>query len=186
MSKLKVNDLSIEIDHNTSILEALRKNNVYIKSSCGGHGNCSDCIIKILEGKENLNSPTFEESNLLGNVFHITKERLACQSLMEGDVTIDISNHSKHFDDEKRKLRGPVKKRSKAEYDKIIEDRKEKSKSRRDDETWFKHWEKSDDAASKRKGGGKRPRGFKDLSVDYSDLSENQEEKKNYKKENKE
>lgn len=92
---------SIEVSSDTDLLSALREQDVYIKSGCGGHASCTDCIIKVTAGAENLNEPTFEESQLLGNVFHITKERLSCQTKITGDVTIDISAHDKGKDQEK-------------------------------------------------------------------------------------
>ena len=32
--------------------------------------SCTDCVIKISSGEDNLTSPPIEEINLLGNVFH--------------------------------------------------------------------------------------------------------------------
>lgn len=91
----------IEISSEQSLLEALKEADVYIKSSCGGHATCSDCILKVVSGEDSLSSPPFEELKLLGNVFHITKERLACQTKISGDVTLDISRHDKARDQEK-------------------------------------------------------------------------------------
>ena len=62
-----------------SLLEALRKNGIRIRSSCGGHATCSDCIVKVMSGDKNLSPVNFEEKKLLGNVYYITKERLSCQ-----------------------------------------------------------------------------------------------------------
>ena len=91
----------IEVSEDLSLLEALRNEGVYIKSSCGGVASCSDCMIKVCGGEDHINTPSFEELALLGNVFHITKERLSCQTRINGDVTIDISNHCKLSDQEK-------------------------------------------------------------------------------------
>ncbi len=93
----------IELNEETSILQALRDQNIYIKSSCGANGSCSDCIVKVALGEDNVTEPTFDEMQLLGNVFHITKERLSCQTKITGDITIDLSLHSKDADEKKRK-----------------------------------------------------------------------------------
>ena len=85
----------IEVDQDTDLLTACREAGVYVKSSCGGHASCSDCIVKILGGEGFLTPPPFEEIQLLGNVFHITKERLACQVKVTGDVTLDLIGHDK-------------------------------------------------------------------------------------------
>lgn len=108
---------TIEIDGETNLLEALRREEIYIRSSCGGHGSCSDCKIKVKSGEDNLTDPTFEEMQMLGNVFHITKERLSCQTKLLGDATIDISAHDQTRDQERilNKSGPQTKKRSASE-----------------------------------------------------------------------
>lgn len=90
-----------EVNEETPLLKALLEEDIYIKSSCGGHGSCSDCVVKIIEGKECVNRPSFAEKGLLGNVFFITRERLSCQTKITGNVTIDTSNHDKERDQAK-------------------------------------------------------------------------------------
>lgn len=175
--KFKINILSadkdIEIakeDNYLSLLEILKNNGYPIKSSCGGYANCSDCIVKILAGSENINQPTFEELQLLGTVFHITKERLSCQVKINGDFTVDIAEHLK--DEVKKKGPAFIKVRKKDDVDKIIGERIEKFKEKAEllkdkNEKWFKYWEKDagvDASKSKLRGGSKRPKGMK---VDY-------------------
>lgn len=84
---------TIEVDGNTNLLEAMKKAGLHIKSSCGGYASCGDCVVKIREGVDHLGPQEFKELNLLGNIFHITKERLSCQTKISGDVEIDISHH---------------------------------------------------------------------------------------------
>lgn len=164
---------TIFIDDKKSILEHLRTNGIYVKSSCGGHATCTDCIIKVKEGVDNLNAPTFDETKLLGNVFHITKERLSCQAIATGDVTIDISMHSKEVDEEKRDLKNKkvaskFKVRKKEEFDKILAERQEKFEEKKvGQENWKNHWEKEGVKFEKSKslGGNRRPRGLKDLEL---------------------
>ena len=90
----------VEVDEETPLLTALVNRKIYIKSSCGGHASCSDCVIKIIVGKENINAPSFAEERLLGNVFFITKERLSCQTKISGDITIDVGGHDQNRDHE--------------------------------------------------------------------------------------
>ncbi len=86
-----------------SLLEVFQENQIYIKSSCGGHASCSECIVKVLSGKENLNELTTGEKKLLGNVFHITKERLSCQAkILDGSVKIDLSIHDRDRDQDRK------------------------------------------------------------------------------------
>jgi ferredoxin len=185
---------TIEMDGETSILQALRDQNTYIKSSCGGNGSCSDCIIKIALGEDNVTEPTFDEMQLLGNVFHITKERLSCQTKLTGDVSIDISAHDKASDEEKLKQKttnfqkskpaSPARVRKKEEVDEMIKERVDKSSAKRaeQEEGWQKHWEKEQDPMKpKRLGGGKRPKLFRTDNIDYEE-SEPKKEKKDFRK----
>lgn len=87
----------IEVDEVTPLLKALKDQGVFVKSSCGGVATCGDCKIKVAAGMDQLNAPTFGEMKLLGNVFHLTKERLSCQVKVLGDVTIDITEHDQSF-----------------------------------------------------------------------------------------
>jgi len=175
----------LELDGETSVLEALREQNIYVKSSCGGNGSCSDCIVKVTAGEDNVTEPTFDEMQLLGNVFHITKERLSCQTKLTGDVTIDVSTHDKAADESKLKAKtssfkkaksnSTTRVRKKEEVDEIIQERKDKASAKRElqDTEWQKHWEKDkeDGARPKRLGGGKRPKLFRTDNINYDDKS---------------
>jgi ferredoxin len=61
-----------------------------IDTACVGKGTCGLCRVKIIAGAEHLNPFTDEERKHLGNVYHLTKVRLACRSRVSGDVTIQI------------------------------------------------------------------------------------------------
>lgn len=174
----------VEIEEGKNLLEALRSNDVYIKSTCGGVATCSDCIIKIVSGEDYITPPPFEELKLLGNVFHITRERLACQVKLLGDVTIDISKHDKAKDEDrlknktsnfskKKQVKTHVRKEPdivKIRDEKIAEqaqfDQEQKEKS----ENWKNHWQKEgvkDPTEVKKLAGGKRPKFFDTDKVDY-------------------
>ena len=84
---------SVQVAEGASLLKALQAQGVYIKSTCGGVASCGNCVVKVQSGESNLSGATFAELKLLGNVFHITKERLACQTMITGDVTLDIAHH---------------------------------------------------------------------------------------------
>ena len=82
-----------------SVLDVLRENRVNIRSSCGGHATCMDCVVRVKAGEENFTEVNFDEKKLLGNVYYITKERLACQlhfknenGLTKQSATIEIMN----------------------------------------------------------------------------------------------
>lgn len=161
----------VDIPEGVNLLQALRDKDVYVKSSCGGHATCSDCIIKVVAGEDALTPPPFDELNLLGNVFHITKERLACQTCLTGDATIDLSAHDKAQDEQKlRQKTGRFSKkkairRKKDEVEKINEERQQEwhaneEKGRQTSEEWKRHWEKGekDPMKPKKLGGNRRPK----------------------------
>jgi ferredoxin len=88
--------ITVEVNGSDTLLRELKSAGVAIKSSCGGHATCADCVVKVVRGEENLTSAPFEELRLLGNVFHLTRERLACQMKACGEVVLDISGHEAH------------------------------------------------------------------------------------------
>jgi ferredoxin len=169
----------IDVPSNKDFLTALREQDIYVKSSCGGHASCSDCIIKIVSGEDLLTPPTFDEIKLLGNVFHITKERLACQCKALGDVTIDLGDHDKASDAERlRKKSGQFLKtqvRKKTDVDKMYEERSQKREEKQaKDQKWERHWEKDpNDRGQKKLGGGRRPKPF--ISKDPEEPGESEE-----------
>lgn len=174
-TKDSADETSIQMGGDTNLLVALREEGIYIKSSCGGYASCSDCMVKIVEGIDNINAPSFEETQMIGNVFHITKERLACQVKVCGEVTIDISRHDQTADAAKinqknnkfRKSKSPVKKRSKAEVDEIMSERQQKREEKEvKRQSWEKHWEKEKDGIKRGTGGGKRPKTFRTDHLD--------------------
>lgn len=145
-------EINISVDESTPVMEALRDEQIYIKSSCGGVASCSDCVIKVIEGADNCNPPPFEETRLLGNVFHITKERLSCQLKCTGDITIDISKHDKAMDEAKLKQKTSsfvTKRRPKDDVTKMYDERAQK---------------REEDRANKpegKDGGKRRPKPFR-------------------------
>lgn len=165
------NGESLEVSEDQNLLEACREAGIYIKSGCGGHASCSDCLIKITAGEDNLNAPSFEETQLIGNVFHITKERLSCQTKVTGPVEVDISGHDKSADAEKIvaktqkfvKPKSPIRKRSREEVKAIHEERAQaKVEKEEKRNSWQKHWEKDkEEGRAPGRGGTKRPKPFR-------------------------
>jgi ferredoxin len=178
---LKPEGSVVQIEEGKNLLLALREQNIYIKSSCGGHATCTDCIVKVVSGEDYITPPPFIELKLLGNVFHITKERLACQTCVTGDVTIDIAKHDKETDEAKlkkktsqfAKKKGPTKLRKETDVKTLRSERaaertESEAKKLQTTETWKNHWEKpTGDAAPKKLAGGKRPKFFDTDKVDY-------------------
>src|SRR5829696_6368173 len=85
----------IEAPAGTTLFEAGGKLAAGIDTACVGKGTCGLCRVKIIAGAEHLNAFTDEERKHLGNVYHITKVRLSCRTLVSGDVTIEIARKKK-------------------------------------------------------------------------------------------
>ena len=152
-------DKTVEVDDKKSLFEQLKEQGININSTCGGVASCSKCVVKVSAGEENMNEIPFEEKQILGNVFHITKERLCCQLFAKGDLTLDISDHVKKQEKKKKVLR-----RTMHEKNEILQKRDEARK------------EKSEKV---REGGFKRPRAFKyDETEDTQSNDESNSENK--------
>ncbi len=54
--------------------------------NCGGYGQCGTCIVEIVEGMENLSPRTEVENRKLKR--KPDTYRLACQTLVNGSVTV--------------------------------------------------------------------------------------------------
>lgn len=133
----------VQMNEVDSVFEQLKKSGINVKSTCGGCASCGQCTIVIASGEENLNEPSFEEKQLIGNVFHLTKERLSCQTRVHGSVTVDISHHL----DINKGLKVPTVRRTRAEANIVLEDRKDKAREKKENK-------------KPRIGGGRKPKPF--------------------------
>lgn len=82
--------LTAEISIGMSLFDAGAQVSAGIETACVGKGTCGLCRVRIVAGAQHLNAYTEEESKHLGNVYHLTKVRLACRSKAVGDVTIEV------------------------------------------------------------------------------------------------
>ena len=74
-----------------SVFEVARRHGVPVSTSCAGQGTCGLCRVKVMSGDAFL--PPFGplDRKHLGNVYFITRERLACQARVQGgDVTVSV------------------------------------------------------------------------------------------------
>jgi len=78
-------DESVELSDGEPIREACE--NAGLPFACSG-GLCGTCIVRIIDGYENLSEPTSAELDFLGPE-GVKEERMACQcQIMKGTVTI--------------------------------------------------------------------------------------------------
>lgn len=62
-------------------------------TNCGGYGQCGTCIVEIVEGMDNLSPLTETEKTKLKK--KPAAYRLACQTLVNGDVTVKTKPSAK-------------------------------------------------------------------------------------------
>ena len=80
----------VEVPAGTTLFDAGAKLAAGIDTACVGKGTCGLCRVRVVAGAEHLTAYTDEESKHLGNVYHLTKVRLACRTRVAGDVTIEL------------------------------------------------------------------------------------------------
>ena len=77
-----------------TLFELARSCNAPVQTLCHGIGACVRCKVKVLEGQ--LSTPQGLERDRLGNIFHLTQERLSCQAKVEtGPIVIEIPKERK-------------------------------------------------------------------------------------------
>jgi len=86
----------VDVAPGTRLFDAGAQVAAGIDTACVGKGTCGLCRVKIVSGAENLNAFTDEERKHLGNVYHITKVRLSCRTIVgDGPITIDVVRKKK-------------------------------------------------------------------------------------------
>ena len=78
-----------EVSTGANLLEASRQCAAPVHTLCNGIGACVQCKIKVIDGADALSRPDTLEKDRIGNIFHLTGERLGCQAKVYGDVTVE-------------------------------------------------------------------------------------------------
>ena len=74
-----------------SLLDIALEHGVELEHNCGGNCACTTCHIIVREGEENLSEMEEEEEDKLDLAPGLTpSSRLGCQSVVRGDVTVEI------------------------------------------------------------------------------------------------
>ncbi len=86
----------VDLPAGSTLFEAGARAAAAIDTACVGKGTCGLCRVKILGGADHLTPYTDEECKHLGNVYHLTRVRLACRSkLAGGEVTVQVVRKKK-------------------------------------------------------------------------------------------
>lgn len=90
-------DIEVEVDVGSSILDAARKAGAPEGDACGGVCACSTCHVYVENGDDLLSEAEEDEEDILDKAFDVRMEsRLGCQAKIqrEGRVEVRISKES--------------------------------------------------------------------------------------------
>jgi adenylate cyclase len=79
---------SAECDRETALLAASASAAVPLPHRCGGHARCGTCVVRVVEGSENLSEMGAAETRVLKALKANPDQRLACQTWARGDVNV--------------------------------------------------------------------------------------------------
>jgi ferredoxin len=91
MPKVQIlpDDVNVQIKAGTSLLAAAAVGDVELMHSCGGIGACTSCRVRILSGREQLSPIGRAEREQLKESGILETHRLACQTMVYGDVVLE-------------------------------------------------------------------------------------------------
>jgi len=87
---ITTDNMTIDVAQNYKLIDMCEDYDTSILFGCRD-GACGACMIRILEGKENLSPMQDDEKDFLETMAAEPDERLACQCKVLGDVKIEVS-----------------------------------------------------------------------------------------------
>jgi 2Fe-2S ferredoxin len=89
-------DVSVEVEPGSTLLEAAEKCGAKVGHVCGGVCACSTCHVYVKKGLDSLSEQEDAEMDRLDQAFDVKPHsRLSCQShLSEEDVNVEITEES--------------------------------------------------------------------------------------------
>lgn len=87
---IKTDKKIIDVEKNAAIIDVCENEDTSILFGCRD-GACGACMIRVLENPQNLSPMAEHERDFLETMAATEDERLACQCLVLGDVTIEVS-----------------------------------------------------------------------------------------------
>lgn len=98
MTRIVIQNLGKTVEVNSfpkTILKAVQEEGIDWMHACGGKGRCITCKAIVLEGEANLEPLTEAELRYQRQGLLRSGERLACQSVIAGDVVVRVPEESK-------------------------------------------------------------------------------------------
>ncbi|HPI41420.1 MAG TPA: 2Fe-2S iron-sulfur cluster-binding protein [Pseudobdellovibrionaceae bacterium] len=78
----------IDVPLGSNLMKSLLNSQIPVASSCAGDGVCHKCFIFIEKGLENLSERTPTEEHFIAEKQITEAQRLSCQALVLGDITV--------------------------------------------------------------------------------------------------
>ena len=88
--KITTDDLTIDVREDYPLIDMCEEYDTSILFGCRD-GACGACMVRILDGSENLSPMQDDEKDFLETMAAEPDERLACQCKVRGDVTLEVS-----------------------------------------------------------------------------------------------
>ncbi|MCC6994248.1 MAG: 2Fe-2S iron-sulfur cluster binding domain-containing protein [Deltaproteobacteria bacterium] len=90
-------DKTVEARPGDNLFDLAQRERVPISTACVGKGTCGLCRVKIVSGGELLSPVGALDKKHIGNVYFITKVRLSCQAVLngDGDVVVEVPDFPK-------------------------------------------------------------------------------------------
>jgi len=104
-------DICIDVPPGTNILDAARKANLFLKTTCGGKGTCGDCTVQILSGTYQSQPSAALSEKLLNQGYALAclteiNDNLTLQLPQFQEISIKSVSDSKFFDKQKNNISG--------------------------------------------------------------------------------
>jgi ferredoxin len=84
-------DKTIDVAENYAMIDMCEEHDTSILFGCRD-GACGACMIRVLEGSENLSPMEDHERDFLETMAAEKNERLACQCKVRGDIRVEVSD----------------------------------------------------------------------------------------------
>ena len=95
--KFEPDGKTVAVEPGSTITEAAASAEIVIDSPCGGEGRCGKC--KVLVSAQNIEPPTEAEGRLLSDEELSEGYRLACQTRVVDDMTVEVPQDFNRGDD---------------------------------------------------------------------------------------
>ena len=81
-----------------SLLDICLNHGIHLEHACGGSCACTTCHIVVKQGDANLCEAEDDEMDRVDHAAGVTlHSRLGCQSVVTGDVTVEIPNWNRNY-----------------------------------------------------------------------------------------